>query len=54
MEIMFDCAKSSVQVPERINIVLALVPLPLPVVKAVIIIWIINMKLKRVDADDRS
>ena len=54
MEIMVGCAESRGRVPKRINIVLALVPLALPVIKTVIVIWVVNMKLRRVDADDRS
>ena len=54
MEIVVDCAESSDRVPNRISKVRVLVPLALPVIKTVIVIWIINMKLKRVDADDRS
>ena len=54
MEIMVDCAKSRERVPQRIGIVLVLVPLALPIIKSVIVIWIIDMKLRRADADDRS
>ena len=54
MEIMVDCAKSSEWVPKRISIERAFVPLALSIIETVIVIWIIDMKLRRVDADDRS
>ena len=51
---MVDCAESGDWVPKRISIEWVFVPLALSIVKTVIVIWIIDMKLRRIDADDRS
>ena len=45
MEIMVGCAESRGQIPKRISIERVLVPFALPIIKTVIVIWVVNMKL---------